>query len=96
MNLHTIESKEITLKGLIADANMTQREFSKLTGIPEVTINSWVSQKRMPKLDSAVLLCCHLKISLKTLAKSLDIDVSNLPDDLPISEPSKELTISKV
>ncbi|GBF82299.1 XRE family transcriptional regulator [Aphanothece sacrum FPU1] len=50
----------------------------------------------MPKLDSAVLLCGHLGVSLKTLAKSLDIDVSNVRNDLPISEPSNELTISKV
>ena len=72
---------EQTLKDLIADLGMTQREFSQKTGIPEITVNSWVSGKRMPKLDSAVALSVCLNCSLKTLAKSLGIDVSKLPDD---------------
>ncbi len=70
-----------TLKDLIAQLGMTQREFSQKTGIPEITVNSWVSKKRMPKLDSAVSLAVCLNCSLKTLAKSLGIDVSNLPED---------------
>jgi transcriptional regulator with XRE-family HTH domain len=72
------------LKALIEDAGITQRELSKRTGIAEVTINTWVSGRKMPRFDNAIVLAKELKVSLKTLAKSLGLDVSSLPDDLPI------------
>ncbi len=81
MKTHNDHHVEQTLKGLIADLGMTQREFSQKTGIPERTVNSWANNEKMPKLDSAVALASCLNCSLKTLAKSLGIDVSNLPED---------------
>ncbi len=70
-----------TLKQLIEDANTTQRELSKRTGIAEVTINSWVAGKYIPRLDNALALCRELGVSLKTLAQSLGLDTTNIPDD---------------
>ncbi|MDJ0730768.1 MAG: helix-turn-helix transcriptional regulator [Crocosphaera sp.] len=81
MKTHNDHHAEQTLKDLITELGMTQREFSQKTGIPEITINSWVANKRMPKLDSAVILASNLNCSLKTLAKSMGIDVSKLPND---------------
>lgn len=72
-----------TLKQLIEDANTTQRELSKRTGIAEVTINSWVAGKYIPRLDNALVLCRELGVSLKTLALSLGLDITGIPDDSP-------------
>ena len=72
-----------TLKQLIECANTTQRELSKRTGIAEVTINSWVAGKYVPRLDNALLLCRELGVSLKTLSQSLGLDTDGIPDDSP-------------
>ena len=72
-----IEDK--TLKELIKEKKLTQRQLAKLSGIPEVTIHSWVSGNKMPSFDNAVILASSLEIDLKTLAKSLGINVDKLP-----------------
>jgi DNA-binding XRE family transcriptional regulator len=72
-----------TLKQLIEYANTTQRELSKRTGIAEVTINSWVAKKKIPRLDNALALCRELGVSLKTLSQSLGLDTTGIPDDSP-------------
>jgi DNA-binding XRE family transcriptional regulator len=72
-----------TLKQLIECANTTQRELSKRTGIAEVTINSWVAGKYVPRLDNALLLCRELGVSLKILSQSLGLDTDGIPDDSP-------------
>lgn len=71
----------LTLKQLIERANTTQRDISKRTGISEVTINSWVARKKVPRLDNALVLCRELGVSLKTLASSMGYDVDGIPDD---------------
>ncbi len=82
MDLSHSEVKLRTLKALIKEASLTQRSLSQKTGIAEVTINSWVAGKYMPKLDNAVVMAKALGVSLKTLSESLGIDVSGLPDDI--------------
>jgi transcriptional regulator with XRE-family HTH domain len=70
-----------TLKTLIAAAHKTQRQLSRDIDIAEVTINTWVSGRKMPRLDNAALVAAELKVSFKTLARSLQIDVSRIPGD---------------
>jgi transcriptional regulator with XRE-family HTH domain len=72
---------EITLKGLIDQAGTNQRQLSRDSGIAEVTINSWVAGKYTPKLDSATVVAAALGVSLRTLAKSMRIDVTKVPGD---------------
>jgi transcriptional regulator with XRE-family HTH domain len=81
MNPESKVDEPPTLKNLIEAAGITQRQLSKDTGIAEVTINTWVARKAMPRLDNAVLLASKLGISLKTLSKAIGIDVSKVPDD---------------
>jgi transcriptional regulator with XRE-family HTH domain len=81
-----INDPEITLKGLIEQAGTNQRQLSRDSGIAEVTINSWVAGKYSPKLDSATLVAKALGVSLKSLAKSMRIDVTGLPDDYSLLE----------
>jgi transcriptional regulator with XRE-family HTH domain len=73
----------LTLKELIARANITQRELAKRTGLSERTINEWVARKYIPRLDNALILCRELGISLKTLSVSIGLDTAGIPDDSP-------------
>lgn len=77
---------DITLKVLIEQAGTNQRQLSKDSGVAEVTINSWVAGKHSPKLDSAALVAAQLGVSLKTLAKSLQINVAAVPGDYSLLE----------
>ena len=82
MNPESKIEKSATLKNLIEAAGITQRQLSKETGIAEVTINSWVAGRKVPRLDNAILIASRLGISLKTLSKAMGIDTSKVPDDL--------------
>ncbi|HSN67465.1 MAG TPA: helix-turn-helix transcriptional regulator [Fusibacter sp.] len=63
-----------TLKTLIKNNGMTQRDLAKLTGIPEITINSWVSGKNVPKLNNAYIIAKALNVSLDELAQVMGLD----------------------
>ncbi len=87
MNPYTdTNDPEITLKGLIEQAGTNQRKLSRDSGIAEVTINSWVAGKYVPKLDNATLVAKTLGVSLKSLAKSMGIDTKGVPDDINLIE----------
>jgi len=97
-NPATGNEPEKTLKTLIEAAGTTQRQLSRNSGIPEVTINSWVAGK-MPRLDNAALVAAQLRVSLRTLAKSLQIDTSRIPGDYELIDLKKlaaELGIERV
>lgn len=81
-----INDPEITLKRLIEQAGTNQRQLSKDSGVAEVTINSWVAGKYSPKLDNAALVAAQLGVSLKTLAKSLQINVAAVHGDYSLLE----------
>jgi transcriptional regulator with XRE-family HTH domain len=97
MNPGTNDPK-ITLKGLIEQAGTNQRQLSRDSGIAEVTINSWVAGKT-PRLDNAALVAGQLKVSLRTLAKALQIDTSLIPGDydlIDLKRIASELGIERV
>ena len=74
-------SGEPTLKDLIQSAGTTQRQLSLDLDIAEVTINTWVAGRKVPRFDNAVALARELDVSLKTLARAMRLDVSGIPDD---------------
>ena len=41
-----------TLKKLISDANMTQKDFAKKSGMTEAAISRYVNGTRMPNMDA--------------------------------------------
>jgi transcriptional regulator with XRE-family HTH domain len=85
----TGDETEKTLKTLIEAAGTTQRQLSRDTSIAEVTINTWTSGRSMPRLDNAAAVAAHLRISLRTLAKSLRVDTSLIPGDYDLIDLKK-------
>ncbi len=99
MNPNTEDEKEQTLKTLIEAANTTQRQLSRDTNIAEVTVNSWAVGKKVPRLDNAALVAGQLGVSLRVLAKAMNIDVTRIPADyslLELKAIAAELGIEKV
>lgn len=99
MNPNTENEKEETLKSLIESANTTQRQLSRDTNIAEVTINTWAVGKKVPRLDNAALVAGQLGVSLRVLAKAMNIDVTRIPGDyslLDIKAIAEELGIERV
>jgi transcriptional regulator with XRE-family HTH domain len=86
MNPNTEDEKEQTLKTLIEAANTTQRQLSRDTKIAEVTVNSWAVGKKVPRLDNAALVAGQLGVSLRVLAKAMNIDVTRIPADYSLSD----------
>ena len=47
---------------LVHERGMTQKEFSKRTGIPESTMSSWKGKKQNPSIDKLQVICDVLKV----------------------------------
>ena len=73
--------EEPTLRSLREAAGFTQGELAKELGLGNRIISDWETGKKIPKFDNAVSLATALKVSLKSLARSMNMNVSNLPSD---------------
>ncbi|MDJ0593354.1 MAG: helix-turn-helix transcriptional regulator [Pleurocapsa sp. MO_226.B13] len=81
MNHRKKENPEITLRSLREAAGYTQEQLAKELKVGIRTISNWENGNKVPKFDNAISLASKLKVSLKTLAKSMHFDVSETPDD---------------
>ena len=77
---------EVTLKGLREGVGLTQPELSQKIHCSVRSIASWESRSKIPRLDNAIALAVELNVSLKMLARSMGLDVSKLPDDVPLDQ----------
>jgi len=83
--------KPETIQEAIQLAEATQEQLARNLGVSLNTVNSWVNCRKMPRADNFFALCRELKLSPKTVARLLGIDISNIPDDIPlIRSPSGE------
>jgi transcriptional regulator with XRE-family HTH domain len=82
-----IESNDInqdrvpTLQELREKAALTQEQLSRRMGIGLRIITDWEQGRKTPSLRNFFALAKELSVSPKQLAKSLGLDVSNVPDD---------------
>ncbi len=70
-----------TLKTLRESAGLTQPELSRRINAGIRTIGDWERGVYAPSFDRAIALARELGVSLKTLAKSMKMDVSGVPDE---------------
>jgi len=78
-----LSANEDTLKGLIESAGYTQKAFAQELGLGLSTITYYVSGEKLPRIDRFLEMAKRLKVSPKTLAKSMGLDISGIPDDIP-------------
>ncbi|MCC3408849.1 MAG: helix-turn-helix transcriptional regulator [Microcoleus sp. PH2017_10_PVI_O_A] len=82
--------KPETIQEAIQLAEATQEQLARNLGVSLNTVNSWVNCRKMPRADNFFALCRELKLSPKTVARLLGIDISNIPDDIPlVKSPSR-------
>lgn len=72
---------QLTLKTLRESAGLTQPELSRRINSGIKTIGDWERGIYTPSFDRAIALARELGVSLKTLAKSMKMDVSGVPDE---------------
>jgi transcriptional regulator with XRE-family HTH domain len=76
--------KPETIQEAIQLAEATQEQLARNLGVSLNTVNSWVNCRKVPRADNFFALCRELKLSPKTVARLLRIDISNIPDDIPL------------
>ena len=76
-----LDSREPTLRSLREAAGYTQEQLAKKLNLGIRIISDWENGKKIPKFDNAVSLASALEVSLKTLAVSMNMNVSNIPND---------------
>ncbi|NWF61438.1 MAG: helix-turn-helix transcriptional regulator [Fischerella sp.] len=69
------------LRLLREQAGLTRPQVRQLIGVSERRQADWESGKAMPSVENVVALARLYKVSLKTMCKSLGIDVKDVPDD---------------
>lgn len=62
-------------------ANLTQPELSDRIGVGMRIIGDWESGKKIPRFDNAAALARELGVSLKVLAKAMQINIEGVPDN---------------
>ncbi len=72
-----------TLKSLIESAGYTQISLAKELNLSASIIGYYVAGEKKPRVDRFLEICERLNVSPKTLAKSMGMDVSRVPDDCP-------------
>ncbi|MGL5876397.1 MAG: helix-turn-helix domain-containing protein [Xenococcaceae cyanobacterium] len=77
-----ISTKEDTLKTLIEGAGYTQKGFAKELGLSLSTVTFYIAGEKLPRIDRFMEMARKLKVSPKTLARSIGVDISGIPDDL--------------
>lgn len=84
--MNTENSKDQpTLKTLRESVKLTQPELSRRMNVGIRTIGDWERGTYVPSFDRAIALARELGVSLKTLAKSMHMDISGIPDDEPLA-----------
>lgn len=81
MNTENLEDQP-TLKSLRESAGLTQPELSRRINAGIRTIGDWERGTYAPSFDRAIALSRELGVSLKTLARSMRLDVTGVPDDV--------------
>ncbi|WP_027218634.1 helix-turn-helix domain-containing protein [Butyrivibrio fibrisolvens] len=56
---------------LIEEKDMTQKEFSELTGIPQSTVSDWRKKKTNPTADKIMVICKVLDVSPEWLLSGI-------------------------
>lgn len=84
------ENEEITLKSLRESAELTQPELSRRMNVGIRIIGYWERGTKVPSFDRALALARELGVSLKTLARSMQMDVSGIPDDAPLTRSDQD------
>ncbi len=84
-----LSTKVDTLKSLIKSAGYTQKAFAKELGLSLSVVTFYIAGEKLPRIDRFLEMARKLKVSPKKLAMSMNLDVSGIPDDVPVKKSQK-------
>ena len=84
MEENSTNREKSPLRQLREQAGLTRPQVKQLIGVSERRQADWESGIAMPSIENIVAMSRLYKVSLKTICKSLGIDVTNVPDDTSI------------
>ncbi len=58
----------------LTEMNMTQKEFAKLTGIPETTVSDWKKKKTNPTSEKILVICKVLNVTPEWLLSGVEVN----------------------
>ncbi|MBR8840194.1 MAG: helix-turn-helix transcriptional regulator [Stigonema ocellatum SAG 48.90 = DSM 106950] len=82
MEENSINREKSPLRQLRENRSLTRPQVKQLIGVSERRQADWESGKAMPSIENIVAMARLYKVSLKTMCRSLDIDVTGVPDDV--------------
>ena len=56
----------------LEELNMTQKEFSELTGIPQTTISDWRKKRTNPTAEKILIICKVLNVTPEWLLSGIE------------------------
>lgn len=57
----------------LEELNMTQKEFSENTGIPQTTVSDWKKKKTNPTAEKIMIICKVLKVTPEWLLSGVEV-----------------------
>lgn len=75
---------------LVYQKDMTQKEFSEKTGIPQSTMSSWRGKKQNPSLDKLKVICDTLQVDPYYLISGTESNESLNNDYLTVYRDDEE------
>lgn len=81
-----------TLRSLIEDKHMTQKEIASSVGIAQNTLSSYINGKRQPDLQMLCLLAAYFDVSTDYLLGYVPSASTLNPDQLQLIEISRHLS----
>ena len=83
-------SPPMTLRNLRESAGYSQSKLSKQIGVSQSAIQWWEVGKREPTISNVAALAKTFNVSLKTICKSIGVDLTGIPDESSEGESAGE------
>ncbi len=83
MKKKPIDVENITVRTLRQSMGYSQQELATQLGIHWRTVADWELKGVVPSFETVVQMSKVMNVSLRTLAKAFNFDVTGIPDDQP-------------
>ena len=72
---------------------MTQKEFGRRTGIPQITISDWKGKQLNPASDKILIICDVLEVSPYELLGAAESSKYVIPDHVIVQKDTEEYVL---
>jgi DNA-binding XRE family transcriptional regulator len=84
MKKKSSQEEKLPVRVYREELGLSRSELSRLIGISERSLADIELGKSIPKLETLIAMARVCKKSLKIMIKGIGLDVSDIPDDVPL------------